>query len=172
LYKLQYIALVRHLILSLRDPGKVHGNSKETPGIAIQPVGNKVRRVEAIEKASCRLRLRSTFGQVPLKNWWIILIHASRAAGLAARVFLSLFQFLSDVRKAGHSLREHFPGGLGLFLQSVLFQGPPHIVDLKLSFSFLRCSVERLVAFGHTNNLPDYEMRANSRKLLLPFCYH
>jgi hypothetical protein len=87
LYKLpvQYIALVRHRILGLRDierdPSKVHGNSKETPGIAVQPVWNKVRRVEAIKKASCRLRLRSTFGQMPMKDWWIILIRVSRPAG-------------------------------------------------------------------------------------------
>jgi hypothetical protein len=135
-----YIALVRHLILSLRDierdPGKAHGGSKETSRIAIEPVGDKVRSMEPIEEASCGFRFRSAFGQVPLKNWWVILIHVSRPAKLAARIFLSLLQLLSDIREARHSLREHFPGGLGLFLQSVLFQGPPHIVDLKLSFSF------------------------------------
>jgi hypothetical protein len=95
------MALLRHLILSLRDiervPGGVHGGSKETSGIAIEPVRDKVRSMEPVEEASYGLRFRGAFGQVPLKNWWVILIHVSRPSGLAARVLLGL---LRDIRKA------------------------------------------------------------------------
>jgi hypothetical protein len=128
------MALVRHLILRLRDiervPGGAHGGNKETSGIAIEPVGDKICSMEPVE-AFCGLRFRGAFGHVPLKNWCVILVHVSRRFGLAARIFLGLLQLLRDIREARHSLREHFPGGLSLFLQGILLGSPPHLLHLK-----------------------------------------